>query len=350
MRRKLINVGSLAVLFCVVSFFVNFWVGIVLTLLVSIFALLFISFIALNKLIRHTNWWNNQFVGIRQFVSNAGYRDNIIRNYDIVNLGSNPARFAFFYEGIKGQSWATGSQGQDMDYEILKYYHSYLKKGGTVLIPIMPFSAITPYLKERPEYWGVSYYSKFAQILDSTQAAELPYAPKVQKYLQYPLLVEKSSVLSLVLDSEPDNKFFIDYQPMMTLELQQDASNWIKMWLKEFRLKELDEVLSEKWAKYYRESVDIYKGIVSFCLERDLKPVFICVPMTKHLSDLFPGPFWDYMVTGFIDKVNEHDIPFLDYTNDPRFQEDNMYMNSYFLNMQGRKLFTHQVLIDLKVV
>ncbi len=116
MRRKLINVGSLAVLFCVVSFFVNFWVGIVLTLLVSIFALLFISFIALNKLIRHTNWWNNQFVGIRQFVSNAGYRDNIIRNYYIVNLGSNPARFAFFYEGIKGQSWATGSQGHDMDY------------------------------------------------------------------------------------------------------------------------------------------------------------------------------------------------------------------------------------------
>ena len=53
-------------------------------------------------------------------------------------------------------------------------------------------------------------------------------------------------------------------------------------------MKELDEVLSEKWAKYYRESVDIYKGIVSFCLERDLKPVFICVPMTKHLSDLFP--------------------------------------------------------------
>lgn len=340
----------MAAVCCAAAFAIKTWLGALITIIVVIGSVSIVLFFVLNKLIRHTNWWNNQYVGITQFVSNAGYRDNIIRNYDIINLGSNPARFAFFYEGVKGQSWATGSQGSDMDFEILKYYHSYLKDGGTVLIPIMPFTAISPFLKERPDYWGVQYYSKFAQILDSSQVVKLPYYKEVQTYLQYPLLINKSSVLSLVLDNEPDTRYLVENQTMMTLELQQDASNWIKMWLKEFGLKDLNDVLASGWDKYYQEAIDINKQIVDFCLERNLKPVFVCVPMTKHLSDLFPASFWAHMVSGFVNIINEHNVPYLDYTYDDRFQDDSLYMNSYFLNMRGRKLFTHHVLVDLGLV
>ena len=350
MKKRLYFWGLMSIACCVAAFAIKIWLGVVFTVIALIGAIFAFLFFVSNKLIRHTNWWKNQYVGITQFVSNSGYRDNIIRNYDIINLGSNPARFAFFYEGVKGQSWATGSQGSDMDLEILKYYHSYVKEGGTILIPIMPFTAISPFLKERPDYWGVQYYSKFAQILDSSQVASLPYKKEVQTYLRYPMLIDKSSVFSLVLDSVPDSRYTIDEQPMMSLELQQDASNWIKMWQKEFGLRELTDVLAEKWNTYYQEAINLNRQIVSFCLERNLKPVFICVPMTKHLSDLFPSSFWNYMVTDFVRQVNEHCVPFLDYTFDLKFQDDNLYMNSYFLNMRGRKQFTHQVLVDLGLV
>jgi len=346
MRKKIIELFLLMSTVSAASFIISVKVGVAVTLFAALFLILILVFILLNILIKRTNWWKNQFNGITQFVSNTGYRDNIIRNYDIVNLGSNSAHFAFFYEGVKGQSWSTGSQGQDMDFEILKYYHSYLKDGGTVLIPIMPFSAISPYLKNHSEYWGVPYYSKFYRILEVTQTAKLPYNNTVRKYLRFPALVNWHALVSLVIDSEPDKRLIIEEQPMMTLELQQDASNWIKMWKQEFKLNNLEDVLSGNWLSYYEESVGIYKQMIEFCLERHLKPVFICIPMTKHLSNLFPQSFWDYMIREFILRINDS-VPFLDYTNDVKFQDDNLYMNSYFLNMRGRKLFTKQVLQDL---
>lgn len=350
MRKTIFILCTAALIACAVVCFVKLWVGLLMIIiaLLAVFALFL--FLLCNKLIKNTNWWNNQFIGTRQFVTNVGYRDNIIRNYDIVNLGSNPARFAFFYEGVKGQSWATGSQGQDMDFEILKYYHSYLREGGTVLIPIMPFTAISPYLKGRPDYWGVQYYSKFAKILDSSQIAKMPCANDVYKYLDYPLLYNKYALLKLINDSEADKRYEMADQQMTTMELQQDASKWIKMWLQEFQIGKLTDVLSERWQSFYNEAIEINKSIVEFCIERSLKPVFICVPMTKVLSDKFPESFKKYMVDDFINKINIHHVPFLDYTTDARFQDENLYIDSFFLNLRGRKLFTNQVLKDLNLV
>lgn len=307
-------------------------------------------FIWANKLVKKTNWWRNQYLATEQFVSNSGYRDNIIRNYDIVNLGSNPAHFAFFYEDVKGQSWATGSQGQDMDFEILKYFHSYLREGATVLIPIMPFTAISPYLKEKPEYWGMAYYSKFAKILDFAQTMKLPYGPILRRYLKYPLLYNRWAVKYLLHDVRIDQRYQLANQPMMRLELEQDANIWMKNWLKEFCLHNLSDVMDEWWQKYYDEAVGLNHKIVNYCLERGLKPVFISVPMTRHLSACFPDDVHRYLITDFVRKANVHDIPFLDYTNDEQFQDDCYYFNSFFLNLSGRKLFTHRVLSDLGLI
>ena len=157
MNRKIKKLLPIAIVLWIASFFLSFTLGVLLAVIGLLLISAAVLFLLLNKMLKHTNWWRNQYLATEQFVSNAGYRDNIIRNYDIANLGSNPAHFAFFYEDVKGQSWATGSQGQDMDFEVLKYFHSYLREGGTVLIPIMPFTAISPFLKERPEYWGMAY-------------------------------------------------------------------------------------------------------------------------------------------------------------------------------------------------
>jgi len=354
MKRRLIKLAKLlAVPFVLwlACFAVSIWlalvVGAVGSIVLAVVGAMWLTPKILNRLIKGTNWWNNQYVGIRQFVSNMGYRDNIIRNYDIVNLGSNPARYAFFYENVVGQSWATGSQGQDMDLELLKYFHSYLKKGGTVLIPIMPFTAISPFIATRKEYWGPAYYSKFYQLLDWEQKKHLPYADEVAQYLSRPLSVNRSAWRYLVRDVSPDRTDDIAEQPMMAAELEQDATLWIKMWCDEFKIKKLADVLDSRWQKYYDEAISINKKIVDFCLERGYKPVFICVPMMRYLAGKFPEDVRKYLVADFVAACNEHNIPFLDYTNDGRFQDSSLYFNSFFLNLRGRKLFTAQVLKDL---
>ena len=50
----------------------------------------------LNKAYLKTNHWKNQFSFTKNFISNNGYRDNLGRNLDVVNLGSNPALNGFF--------------------------------------------------------------------------------------------------------------------------------------------------------------------------------------------------------------------------------------------------------------
>ena len=92
------------------------------------------SFLVANKLLKKTGWWKNQFLATAQFDLHG--REV---KYDVVNLGSNPSRFAFFYENVLGQSFATGSQSQAMDLAILKSYRQQITDGGTVLVAIMPF-------------------------------------------------------------------------------------------------------------------------------------------------------------------------------------------------------------------
>ena len=91
MKKKLLYLSTAALLIWIASAFVSmplFWILFVLGVAIAISG---ISFLVSNKLIKKTNWWKNQYIFTEQFVSNSGYRDNIIRNYDIVNLGSNPA-------------------------------------------------------------------------------------------------------------------------------------------------------------------------------------------------------------------------------------------------------------------
>lgn len=350
MKKKL----KIALPFCLILWIacltVSVWLFLLLTLIGLAIIVFGVCFLMANKLVKKTNWWKNQYLATEQFVSNSGYRDNIIRNYDIVNLGSNPAHFAFFYEDVKGQSWATGSQGQDMDFEVLKYFHSYLKAGGTVIIPIMPFTAISTYLKGQPKYWGLAYYSKFAKILDATQAGQLPYGSILCRYLRYPLLYNIKALRYILRDTKPDIRYQITEQPLMRLDLEQNAKKWISGWLKEFDLPHLLDVKDDRWRKYYDEAILLNKHMVDFCLDRGLKPVFLCVPMTRHLSSLFPDEFNKFMVNDFVEIVNEHNIPFLDYTCDTQFQDDNLYFDSFFLNLRGRKLFTRRVLNDLGLV
>lgn len=351
MKRKIIVITLFVSLLVILTYLISVKIGVIITALGLLSVCCVALFLLMNKLVKQTNWWKNQYLATKQFVSGEGYRDNIIRNYDIINLGSNPAHYAFFYENVKGQSWATGSQGQDMDFEILKFYYSYLKKGGTVLIPIMPFTAISPFIKTRKKYWDIKYYSKFASIISSNdQVNKFPYGRHLKLYLKYPLIWCPDAIQYLFADVAPNTKYFINEQPMMPIELESDAVMRINYWKKEFCLKDLKDVLNSNWKKYYSEAINLNKKIVDFCIERDLKPVFICVPLTNYLSSKFPPEVKKYLIDDFVKECNVHKIPFLDYSSGTEYSDPSLFYNSFFLNLKGRKLFTNKVLRDLNII
>lgn len=348
MRRKL---KLLALLFFVVEL-VLFAVSVPLALVMLGLAVLacglLFLLLLLNRLYMHTNHWKNRFVYEKNFISNIGYRDNLSRNLDIVNLGSNPAYFGIFYEKVRGQNWSTGSQGLDMDFEILKYFHSYLKKGGVVLIPIMPFTAISQYIKTKPDYWSETYYMKFAKILDPYQTSMLPGGKHLLRLLKYPLLFDPTLLRFLFSDVNADNRLLVTEQTMTALELEQDAEVWIRNWEKEFDARSMDDFLSERYEKYREESVRIVQDMIDFCVVRDLEPVLITIPVSEYLARKFDADFHKRMITDFVEEVSAiHQTRFLDYMYDERFKDSGLYNGSFFLNRKGRQIFSKQLMEDV---
>jgi hypothetical protein len=269
------------------------------------------------------------------------------RNYEVVNVGSNPARFAFFYEDVLGQNWSTGTQSLDEDFEILKYFHSYIKKDGIVLLPIVAFSSVAAYFWDKN---SLPYVAKFASILDHRQLTMLSRGLKASRWMKYPLYYDWKSLRFLIKDIEKDSRLPLSEQMMQALELNMDAIKWIEGWKKEFNIKDLNESLTDELKKGREKSILTLQNLIDFCLERDLKPVLIFPPMTTYLSRLFTDKARETYIYSFIREANIKNIPFLDYMDDKRFINPNLYFNSFFLNLKGRKEFTRQVLLDLNII
>lgn len=308
-------------------------------------AVLAISFLFLNRIVKKTNWYKTSFRYTNQFVSNVGYREDLIRNYEVVNLGSNPARYAFMYDSVLGQNWSTGTQSLNYDFRILKYYHSYLKRGGIVIIPLVVFSSCyADELTIDPDY-----HIKFNRILPSS----LWYknGSKFRIGMRYPLLLHPlRGLLSLLRDSEKDLSHMAAYQPLEQKELVRDAGFWIDGWKNEFDITDLNAPLSPDNIARRQANVKILCEMIDFCLERQLKPVLLVPPMTCYLSSGFSDIFRENYIYSFVREVNIRNIPFMDYMKDKRFGDPELYFNSFFLNVKGRKSFTQQVLKDLKLI
>lgn len=297
-----------------------------------------------NCLLKKTNWYKNHFIFTTFSIP---YRENMVRNYEIVNLGSNPARFAFFYERIKGQNWSTGSQALDMDLEVLKYYHSYLKEGGYVLVPIVPFTSVSSSLKF--ENMPMQYKVKFASVLYYLQTLRLRGGKEAIRWIHYPLFYNIKAIRYLFRDVEKDHRLEIAEQTMESIDLRRDADLLMTYWKNEFHIKDLELPLDAKLQRSRVQSVKDLQAIVDFCLERKLKPVIVIPPMSEFLAERFTSSIRETYIYSFIRQANVHHIPVLDYLDDKRFSKVGLYFNSFYLNLRGRKLFTKQVLLDLNI-
>lgn len=305
-----------------------------------------ICFFVLNSYLKHTNWFKNKFIYTHQFNRNK------VPKLEIVNLGSNPARFAFFYENIYGENWSTGAQDPLMDYELLVNHHQKLKKGAIILLPIVIFSSITPYaIKYKPTYFGIDYYSKFVSLLSKYQLKRLPNIHKVQNTLSYPLLYNWKSIRFLFHDSITDYCLDISEQRMQFSELCNDAETWIKGWKDEFDLIDMEDELSESLQKSQDECLKHFLKTIDFCIEHDYKPILIFPPMSKFLNSQLSKKTKKIYVYSFVDRIRAiREVPFLDYSSEPSFESDDLYLNTLFLNLHGRKKFTQQVLRDLSLI
>lgn len=296
----------------------------------------------INKLLRKTVWYENIFAFTHQFkrkVSNE--------TYEVVNVGSNPARFAFFYEDVLGENWSTGTQGLDMDLEVLKHYSYQLKPGAHVFLPIVPFSSVSGYLTNSMK----QYSAKFASVLDVATVTKYKRIERGYKYLKYPILSGWRTFKFLFRDAEPDKRLQATEQCLQLPELEADANWWLNMWKEEFSIPSWETSLPEHLHEGREKSINMLCHLIDYIINQGFKPVLISTPMSAPLSALFTQQIKDTYIYSFIEEAQiRYDIPYLNYIDTKEFQDNSLYFNALFMNLRGRKLFTRRVLKDLKLI
>lgn len=297
-------------------------------------------FLVLNKLVKRTNWYKNQLADGLKF------RKQILFDLDICNLGSNSGKFAFSYEGtgLKGENWAVGPQTLSYDFRVLKNYFSYLRERATVLIPLCPFSGcVKEYVDDVVNH---KYYSFLHPILILNYSQSTK--EKVMRFANTPF---QSSPLTaskrLIKDVPAANDVLLGTKSMDVESLEKDANKYLDAWKLEFSISDLDAQVSEQNRACMAYNNNILTEMISFCLERNLKPIFVLPPTTKALSSKLSERFRESYIYSFIRNANTQHVPFLNYIDDARFSENELFFNSLFMNAKGRKVFTTAVLNDL---
>ena len=326
-----------------IAIFIYIATNSIITAIIVFLILLFLIMIRpasllLDKLTKRTNWYNDK-IG-----DGAKFCKMIPLNVDICNLGSNSGKFAFDYEntGLKGENWALGPQTLSYDFRVLKNYFSYLKEGAVVLIPLCPFSGCIRDFED--DKYNYKYYSFLHPILILNYSNLT--SEKIMRFVNKPFQVSPlKSILRILRDIPAESNKVMDDE-----SLEVDASNYINNWKQQFTISDLDAPVSEKNKECLSSNINLLKEMISFCIVRNLKPVIVIPPITMALNTKLSKVFRENYICSFIKAANVNQVMFLNYLDDKRFVDSNLFFNSFYLNLKGRKMFTKQVLKDLELV
>ena len=297
----------------------------------------------LNRMVKKTNWYRNVVPDKANYPDNEWYRTHLERNYDVVNVGSSSAVFAFDYTGlnVKAFNWAMQPQSLEYSFKILKMYFSILAQKGIVLIPFSPFSGLSVAGK-----WPATANDKYYTILDSTLVDDYE---SVKRRRNYPLFTQPRTALKRLVKDVPRHVCGTRIKSCHTeAEFRQDAERWMEIWKKEFNIENLSAPLSDENKKGAESRRQSLSEMIDFCLERELRPVLVLPPMHPALSSLFTKEFKENYIYSFLRRTNTRNILFLDYFDDKRFVSAEDYDNSFFLSQEGARRFTRIVLEDVK--
>lgn len=305
------------------------------------------------KILYKTNWYKSMFLDPNHeiYPDNVWYREHDERNFDVVNIGSSGGKWAFDYAdlNVKAMNWAQQPQTLLEDYNLLRHFHSILKRGGYVLITIMPFTG----LNKKTGLMDAMKYVKFDIQGEPIQ----PYMfNDAIRYATYPFLFKKTALKVLIryfmgrdkkCGLHPETQ--LEYNPMKSNELEKDAKRWIDGWKKQFGISDFDAPLTRENEEGRAYRIKLMQTLIDFCTERGYKPVYVIPPVTEHLAKYYTPKFEETYIYGYLKEVNR-EILTLDYSKDSEFRfNDELFFNSFFLNKKGRKLFTRRVLEDLKI-
>jgi hypothetical protein len=257
------------------------------------------------------------------------------RNYDAACLGGTEAVYAVQAEnnlGVKLLNWASENQTLSYSYLIIQNAFSLLKETGLVLLFVTPRS-----------FRGMEQDDKNSIRYDFFLDRYLLYFHDNKKFrLRDWLFV---NILNYRGRDSVFLRAFAYYPilyPLQSMRLLMELFERERM-LKEtrnhfqpYRAGPGNDMMIEKNKKTLLE-------ICRFLAIRNLRPVIVIPPVSKQVQACYPVDFVKKIQAWFESDIP---IPILNYLDKKEFECEDIYLDSYRLNVNGRNLFTECLLRD----
>lgn len=274
---------------------------------------------------------------------------NIPQHLDIINLGSNPAKFGLDYSccDIRGFNLAVGPQTLEYDFKMLKNYYSFLDENGPKLLLLLfcPFSLCKfrytdcdGTVSKDLRYYPILHH---AMINDYKESVYRDW----RKHTLFRLLRHPRLVVSILRDPVRRKLNCLE-NPLDAKQMEVSATNYICGWMREFGLQSFNvEEIPLPVKEDLRKNSEILEEIIAFCAEHGINPIIVLPPVSRSIMSNIPHEFRDFCTYTILKSKN---IQLLDYTDNQEYNEPGNFVDALCLNKRGRYKFTQRVISDLR--
>lgn len=306
----------------------------------------------LKKTVKKELLYNNPYY-LSYFKHCEKFWNGFPSNLDVVNLGSNTALFGFRYEGlpVNAANWALSPQSLNQDLAILKTYYGHIRPRGTIIVPLGPYSSC--YKNYTDTEW-LKYFTIIDPTVNERFSEEKQMAANMLKNKPYTVARKQMlyGILQYLKNSLHSKTSPFDYTscPMSDEQIEKNAQLFIECWKKQFKIEDMNSDRPEHINRGRELRISTLKEIIKFCKDRELRMFVVLPPITKALSNYFSSAFKENYIYSFLRDTGLSDNLFLNYLDDSRFQKNELFFNSLFLNKTGGRLFTNQVMKDINIL
>ncbi len=300
--------------------------------------LLFFFERCLNKLVHNTSWYKiTLFGGASKFWNIKTF------NLKVVNLGSGAGEYDFNYNGlpILASNWALGPQSLLHDFAILKNYFSYISEGGYVIITICPFSGLFSMYdkKHNFKYYTFLHPATIDNFDEQERIEALKYKMDPSHYYLLQCVASFPQELLYMAKKLVKNDKCRDFP--------KSAECIVNSWKKQFAIQDFNAPPAKEKCEQILSRNKTLKEMVSFCKERDLKPVIVIPVMHSSLTGYFSRDFQSYYIDTLLTGIK---APIYNYMQNPISNVDEFFYTPLFLNRKGAQTFTKLVMKDLRLI
>lgn len=267
------------------------------------------------------------------------------KNLNWISFGSSYCRYGLS-SGEDEVGFNFGVAAQFLYYSdkmLREYATSCLKNKGNVYLII----ADLVFAEVGRGWYGAQRYN---ELLKKKTLGD-DYSYKQRLLLRFPLLAHPRNIkrlLRYIIKGDQNQYSTLRYNELSEKEVHAQAAKRCSDWCRQFGLKDtISNDLSDELLKKFANTRKILAGMIQYCLDNDFKPILVVTPVSKIMREHLGNDFIQIVLYDNIKMSNKQNVPFMDYLEDPEFDDSSLYCNNAdFLNARGRELFTKKLLND----